>query len=145
MVQIPGIARRRRIETGPFRGDCLAENNRPGLAQRGNNGGIAMGSVVSAEGRTALRWPARDINNVFDANGDAMERAEKITVVLQLVEPLGFAAGTLGIDAHPGLNLWFKLFDALQAVRHEIAGAQQSFAHFMGGFGDAWNFGQHGP
>ena len=81
----------------------------------------AAGNVVLAERRAAFRRPAGDVDDVFDADRNAVQRALKIVVGSQAVETMGVAARPFGVEKRPGAHVRFVPLDAGQAMFDKIA------------------------
>src|SRR5262245_45085957 len=96
-----------------------------------------------AEWRAAFRRPAGDVDDVLNADRNAVKRAEPVAALLQIVEPFRFASGTGRVDQHPSMNVGFKLLDAGQAMLDEVAWPQQALAHVVRRLGDCGQFGHH--
>jgi carbonic anhydrase/acetyltransferase-like protein (isoleucine patch superfamily) len=140
---VPGIAGDWWIEAGPFGRYRFSQDDRPGFAERGDHGGVAIGDVALAEGRAAAGGPAGDVDDVFDADGNAMEGAGPVVVFLELAEALGFLAGMSRVDENPGVDFGFELVDAGEAVLDEVDRAKDVVSEVARRLGDGGKFGDH--
>ncbi len=124
-LEIPGIARRRRIEAGPLGGDGLAENDRPGFSQRGRQRRRrAVATCPSRRGEPQLGRPAGNVDDVLDADGNAVQRARAFVIAQQLSSRSASRRRAGRIDEDPGFDTRFELLDPVQAVLDQIAGPQ---------------------
>ena len=108
----------------------------PAFRSRAMTAASRVGDVPLTQRRTAPRRPAGDVDDVLDADRNAVQRAEQLVVIQQLAQPLRFAVRALGIDVHPGVQPVIELLDAGQAVLDQIDRPQVARPHQLRGLGD---------
>ncbi len=132
-----GLRSRRRVEAGPLGSDRLAENDRAGLAEIGDHRRILLNRRrIFAKRRAALRRHAGDVDDVLDADGDAVQRAGDFASPGEVRQPLGLAPRPLFIDQYPGVDAIFELMNPREAVIYEVAGREPAGADVVDGVAD---------
>ena len=72
-----------------------------------------------------------------------MQRAEPLAVIGQLAQAVGFAAGTVGIDEHPGVDVVFELLDPGEAMLDQVDRLELARRSICAGLGDGGEFSHH--
>src|SRR5262249_22138442 len=103
-VQVPGVARRRRVEAGVLRGHRLADQDRPGLAEPADDGRVLAGDAVGPELRARGSGPVEHVDDVLDADRDAVQGPAAVAPAELLGEALGLGAGLVAGDEDPGAD-----------------------------------------
>ena len=127
-------SRHRRIEAGVLRRHRLAEKDRPGCLAATPRRRILPGDSCWPRASTRRGRPIEDIEDVLDADGDAMQRAAILSVCSLIRQPLGLGPGVLAIDEHPGMHMRLPAVDGLQALLDQIDGVTRRAPDGVGGF-----------
>src|SRR5262249_4962616 len=127
-VELPRVARRRRVEAGVLRRHRLAEEDGPRLTQPPHDRGVLAGDAVGPQARTGGGRPVEDVEDVLDADGNAVQRAAPLAAPQFVGEPFRLGAGVVPIDEDPGPDALLRAVDALQALLDEIDGGEFALA-----------------
>ena len=104
--RVPGVAGRRGIEAGEFRGDCLAQHHRSGLGAARHDRGVPLGGRSgSVKRRAGPRWHAGHVDNVLDADGNSVQGPAIVAGGQFVGRNLGLRVQHRPIDQHPGVAL----------------------------------------
>src|SRR6476660_5146259 len=74
------------MEIGELGGDGLADDDRAGGAQPGDNGGVVPGPASSGERRTEFGRIVRGVDDVLDRDRNAVQPTERVALHAALVE-----------------------------------------------------------
>ena len=86
-AQAPRVARRRRVEAGVLRRHRLAEEHRPRLAQPPHRRRVLPGHAVLPQPRAGRRRPVEHVEDVFNPDGDSVQRAAPVAARISSVPP----------------------------------------------------------
>lgn len=113
----------------------LAQQDGTGLRQARGDRAVGLRPVAGADSGAGRRRRARDVDQIFDTHGDAVQRtaiAAGRDLVFCFTRGL---AGSLGGDGDVGLKLRLQLRDALKGRAHQLDGGQLPFPDRVGGCG----------
>ena len=112
-------------------GDGLADDDGARPAQRGDAGGVAGRPASLEDGAAVLGRHVGGVDDVLDADGDAMQRADALACPARRVGRLRLLERALAVEERPGADLRLERIDAGEA------GANQLLATVMLPRGDA--------
>src|SRR3954469_19017984 len=100
------------MEKGELGGDGLADDDRAGGAQPGDNGGVVPGPASSGERRTEFGRIVRGVDYVLDRDRNAVQPTERVALHAALVERPRLRKHMLAIEMRERLDLAVERFDA---------------------------------
>jgi hypothetical protein len=100
--------------------DGLAQDDRPRGPQTHDERGDATRDRVRQPRRAGGRGPALDIDQVFDADRNSVQRPAPIPGGQLAIELTGPRQRTLAIDTDPGMDFRFPGIDLRQATRNQV-------------------------
>ncbi len=113
----------------------LAENDCAPSAQAADHVGVFGGNAVflrrAEQGAGGGRGDSGNINNVFESDGDAVQRAEMLSVVDFPLGVTGAVKSGFGGDRNVSVERWIELLDARQAVVSEFNRRDIAIAEFQ--------------
>ncbi len=125
MIGVVRIARRRRIEEGEFGRMRLAEDDRAGGLQRDHDFRIGRcRRRVLPRAAVAARRQAFDVDDVLDADRDAVQRAAKPAVLRLRGAARGGLERPLAVHFAPGFDMGLDRRDAIQITLDQVDGRQ---------------------
>ena len=129
---VPGVARDGRIEAGEFGRHRFAQQDGARLAKASNDGRVALGNMPGTQRRAGQRRPAGDVENIFDAERNAVQRAAVVAAVDLVGSFASRGKRACAVDDYPGVNPRFVFVDLRQAAIDEIDGRNADGADFVG-------------
>ena len=131
IVRIAGLAG---AEQRHFGGHGLAHDHRAGLAQQRDRGAVAVRPAAGVQHGAVLGRHVGGVEDVLDADRNAVQRPHRLAVGAGFVERARLAAGVLRIEKGPGLDVAVDLLDAGEA----------GFRYLLGGNGAVTQRGDRG-
>ena len=111
-IDVPRISGGGRIEAGELRRHGLAQQNGAGLAQFPHNRRIGASHSRGHPLRAGAGGKARHVDDVLDAERDAMQRSTPAAGAALLVELVCAEPGAVTIDRDPRVNTGLPFVDA---------------------------------
>ena len=124
-----GLGVRRDDPVRQLVGGELAQQHRTGLPQAPRHRGIVLRDPALVGGRARGRWDARRVDQVLEADRDAVERAPQPTLAHLVGQRTRVGSGPLGRDRHEGRQLRVQLLDAGQVRLGQLDGRQLTVRH----------------
>ncbi len=140
-LRIPGVTRHRRIEAGILGGDGFAQKDGAGLAQALDHRGILAGHAPGPELRAGRRGPIKNVKDVFDADGNAVQGPAVFALLELLRQARRLGARPFPVDEHPGGDLPFPAVNLGQALVEDF---ERSRAALANGVGSGMQGSEHG-
>ena len=132
IVWVSGLARAEERELG---GDRLAGDERASRTQASDHARVGAGDPPGVQRRAILGGHARGIEDVLDADGDAVEGADGVTGAPLRVGGAGSGEQLLRSEEAEGTKLGLAFADPAQARRYELFRAESAGAQLRRGFG----------
>src|ERR1700737_5344387 len=125
MVWIEGVARSRRCRTREFGCRRFSENNGSGAPCQSDTGRLVRCAMFVIERRAHLRRKIGCIDDVFDAERHAMQRAAERAAVT----PTCLFQAFFGINCDPSPNQWITLGDPVKAFTQDSLGCERALSN----------------
>src|SRR5262249_14708165 len=93
----------------------LADDDRAGGAQLGDDGGVVAGPATGAERRAEFGRVIRGVDDVLDRDRNAVQRAEGVALRAALVERARLRERVLAVEMDERLDLAVEGFNAVEA------------------------------
>src|SRR5687768_11180836 len=94
-----------------LRGDCLAEQNAAGVSRDRDARRVPCRAVSAVDARTVLGWHVGGLDDVLDAERNALEDVVSRALVARSRE----LERRFDIEVLPSLDFWLACLDALSA------------------------------
>ena len=138
VIEIPRIARDWGIEIGIGRRDGLTQDNGTCPPQFADDISVGLGGeTLRHEFRAATRREPGDINDVLNADGNAVQRTSEFAPFGFFVENLGFVQRTLLVDLHPRFDSRFPFGNVGQTPFDDVGARQLSVTNRLGSAGQS--------
>src|SRR3954451_16534299 len=121
------------MEIGELGGDGLADDDRAGGAQPGDNGGVVPGPASSGERRTEFGRIVRGVDYVLDRDRNAVQPTERVALHAALVERPRLREHMLAIEMRERLDLAVERLDARETGARIGLGGNRAGGDFGGG------------
>ena len=119
-IEIPGVARARRILARELGGLGLAENDRAEVAENLHYRGIAFRQVAGAQGRSRPRRQSGGVDDVLHPDRNAEQRQSARLLARQLGLPGRGASRTVRVNLDPSSDLGLRRFYPLHAFPEHV-------------------------
>ena len=120
-AQVVGVARAARLGRGKFGGDGLSDDDRAGLAQRGNARAIAFGAEAGEQRRAVFGRHVGGLDDVLDADRHAVDVRARPARPPARGRLVGSSARTLEVEIDEGADLGLERGDIGKAAFEEVA------------------------
>src|SRR5215472_18565767 len=120
-AQVMRVARAARLGRGNFSGDGLSDDDRAGLAQRGNTRAIAFGAEAGEQRRAVFGWHVRGLDDVLDADRHAIDLRARPARAPARARLVGSCARTLEVEIDEGADLGLERGDIGKTAFEEVA------------------------
>ncbi len=134
MVEVVRVARRPRCHEREFGGDRLADDDGAGGAQLRHQRGVHAGAAAGVERGAVLGRVVLGVDDVLDADRDAVERPQRAAGPAVRVERIGLRAGMGGVDRGEGVDLALARLDPGKARVGDLARGQGAGSDLPGDF-----------
>ena len=114
-LAIVRIARRTRVEIGELRRHGLAEDDCAGRPQPHHGGGIAVRAPPGKQRRAAFGRIVGGIEDVLDADRNAVQRTDRQPIAATLVERARLRERVVTVEMDEGVDLVVERRDAIEA------------------------------
>src|SRR3954468_22824885 len=104
------------MEIGELGGDGLADDDRAGGAQPGDDGGVVPGPASGGERRTELGRIVRGVDDVLDRDWNVVQRTERMALQAALDARPRLREHILAIEMRERLDLAVERFDARETL-----------------------------
>jgi hypothetical protein len=104
VLEVPWVPGRARVEKDEHRRDGFAEDDGAGLFEFDHDVSVNVGDEVLEWGGTDSGAKAFGVVNVFDADGDTVERAAEAFCGGLRVASFGFGKDGVAVDGNEGLD-----------------------------------------
>ena len=115
---------------GEFGGDGLAEDDRAGGFQALHDFGIHGWAPAGKRRRAAFGGKAGGVDDVFDADGDTVQRTERLAGGAGRIGCFGLSEREVGLDVSPGPDDGLAEPNAAQTVIHQVDTGQPAGDYF---------------
>ncbi len=122
------------MEIGKFGGHCLADDDRAGRAQARNRRGVAHRLAAPEQRRAAFGLEVGGVEDVLDADRNAVQRADRLAVAAALVERARLRQRIVWIEMNEGAYPAVDRRDPLQTGADIGLGADLAAGDTLGGF-----------